>query len=293
MLNAIPLGARFMLLSALAFACMGVCVKFAGASGIPVMEIIAARAVVSLVISYVDVKRKGLPLFGTHRLLLFARGLVGFVSLACVFYALVHLPFAEASVLQYLHPVFTALLALIFLGERPMPATLLCIVLSFAGLMVMVQPDFLFGGDIASYDALAVTIAVAGAFGTGLAYTLVRKLSRLEDPSVIVMYFPMVCLPAAILFYGHEFVMPSGWTWLALLFVGIFTQIGQVTLTKGMQLETASRATSFSYSQVVFAAILGVMIFGEVPGVWTVVGAAMIMLGALANILWKPRKAGL
>jgi drug/metabolite transporter (DMT)-like permease len=277
MLNAIPLGARYMLLSALAFACMGVCVKFAGESGIPVMEIIAARAVVSLVISYVDVKRKGLPLFGTHRLLLFARGLVGFVSLACVFYALVHLPFAEASVLQYLHPVFTALLALIFLGERPTRATLLCIVLSFAGLMVMVQPDFLFGGASVSYD--------------GLAYTLVRKLSRLEDPSVIVMYFPMVCLPAAILFYGHEFVMPSGWTWLALLFVGIFTQVGQVTLTKSMQLETASRATSFSYSQVVFAAILGVIVFGEVPGVWTLFGAAMIMLGALVNILWKPRKA--
>ncbi|MGD9662906.1 MAG: DMT family transporter [Porticoccaceae bacterium] len=276
-----------MLLSALAFAFMGVCVKLAGAQGIPVLEIIAARALVSLVLSYGDVKRKGIPLFGTHRVLLFFRGAVGFAALVGTYYALVHLPFAEATVLQYLHPMFTAVLALLLLNERPTAPTLGCIALSFLGLIVMVRPGFIFGDGAADYDTLAVVLGVAGAFGAGLAYTLVRKLSTLEDPSVIVFYFPLVCLPATILLLGDDMVMPQGWTWLWLLFVGLFTHVGQVTLTRAMQVETASRAGSFSYSQVVFATVLGVWVFAEIPGVWTLAGGLLIMLGALVNILWK------
>lgn len=278
-----------MLVSALAFAFMGMCVKIAGRHGIPVLEIIAARAAVSLVLSYADVRRKGIPLFGQHRVLLFLRGAVGFAALTAVYYALVHLPFAEASVLQYLHPMFTALLALLLLNERPTPATLVCIALSFIGLVVMVRPAFLFGGLSADYNSLAVAVGIAGAFGSGLAYTLVRKLSTLEDPSVIVFYFPLVCLPATLLLLGDNAVMPQGWSWLTLLAVGIFTQVGQITLTRAMQVETASRAGSFSYSQVVFAAIIGVLVFGEIPSLWTVAGAALIMCGALINILWKTK----
>lgn len=276
-----------MLLSAFAFALMGACVKIAGAQGIPVLEIIGARACVSLLLSYGDVKRKGIPLFGTHKLLLALRGLVGFIALICVYYALIHLPFAEASVLQYLHPMFTALLALLLLNERPTLATLACIALSFIGLIVMVRPGFLFGGNSGDYNTLAVFIALAGAFGSGLAYTLVRKLSTLEDPSVIVFYFPLVCLPGTVLLLGDDFVMPRGWMWLTLLMVGVFTQVGQITLTKAMKLETASRAGSFSYAQVVFAAILGIWVFDEIPGQWTIMGSALIILGALVNILWK------
>lgn len=279
-----------MLLSALAFALMGACVKIAGAQGIPVLEIIAARAAVSLVLSYGDVKRKGIKLFGTHKLLLVLRGLVGFIALICVYYALIHLPFAEASVLQYLHPMFTALLALLLLNERPTAATIACIGLSFVGLIVMVRPGFLFGHYSGDYNTIAVAVALLGAFGSGLAYTLVRKLSTLEDPSVIVFYFPLVCLPGTVVLLGDDFVMPTGSMWLTLLLVGVFTQVGQITLTRAMQLETASRAGSFSYAQVVFAAILGIWIFDEIPSQWTIIGSVLIILGALVNILWK-RKA--
>lgn len=281
-----------MLLSALAFALMGASVKFAGQQGIPVLEIIAARALVSLVLSYAHVRRKAIPLFGTHKWLLLARGLVGFVSLIGVYYALVHLPIAEASVLQYLHPMFTALIALLWLKERPTAATLLCIALSFVGLLVMVRPAFLFGGEGAGYDSLAVSIAIAGAFGSGLAYTIVRKLSTLEDPTVIVFYFPLVSLPITLVLLGDDFVMPTGWAWLALLLVGIFTQIGQIALTHAMRVETASRAGSFSYTQVLFAALIGMLAFGEVPGVWTLAGAGLILLGALVNVLWRQPVAG-
>ncbi len=281
-----------MLLSALSFAVMGMCVKIAGRQGIPVLEIIAARALVSLVLSFVAVKRKGVPALGHNKPLLLARGAVGMVALIAVYYAIVHLPFAEATVLQYLHPMFTAVLALVLLRERPATATLLCIALSFFGLLVMVRPGFLFGDFGGDYDTMAVGIAILGSFGSGLAYTIVRKLSATEDPSVIVLYFPLVCLPAALLLLGDDFVMPTGWTWLTLLLVGVFTQCGQIALTLAMGVETASRATSFSYTQVVFAAVIGAVVFGEIPGPWTLVGAALIIGGAMINVLWRPARSG-
>ena len=84
--------------------------------------------------------------------------------------------------------------------------------------------------------------------------------------------------------FWHDFVMPEGITWLYLMGVGIATQIGQVALTKGMQTETASRATSFSYLQVVFAVILGFLFYQEMPDLWTWAGASLILLGAYLNV---------
>lgn len=285
----LPLGARYMILSALGFAVMGACVKLVSARGIPVLEIVAARALVSALISYIDVKRKGISVWGKRKGLLCARGLAGALALVCVYYALVNIPFAEATMLQYLHPMFTAILAIFFLKERLQKSTLLCIVLSFIGLLIIVRPSFLFGGLHADYPTLAIVAAIAGAFGSAVAYVLVRKLNETEDTSVIIFYFPIIALPFSVILLGDDFVMPQGWSWLLLLGVGIATQVGQVGLTKAMKTETASKATSFSYLQVVFAALLGWFVFSEAPVIWTWIGGGLIILGAFLNVFLKDK----
>jgi len=289
-MNFLPLGARYMILSALGFAVMGACVKLVHARGIPVLEIVAARALVSALISYADVKRKKISIWGHRKGLLCARGIAGALALVCVYYALVHIPFAEATMLQYLHPMFTAILAIIFLRERLHSSTLLCIVFSFIGLLIIVHPSFLLGGLQADYSPIAIAAAIAGAFGSAVAYVLVRKLNETEDTSVIIFYFPIVALPFALVLLGSDFVMPQGWSWLLLLGVGVATQVGQVGLTKAMQTETASKATSFSYLQIVFAALLGWLVFSEVPVLWTWVGGGLIVLGAFINVVYKGKK---
>ncbi len=283
--NILPLSARYMIMSALGFAVMGLFVKVAYAQGIPVLEIVAARAFISAVLSYWDVKRKGIPLLGQRKGLLFARGTAGAIALVCVYTALVNMPFAEATVLQYLHPMFTAILAIIFLRERLHLSTSICIVLSFIGLMIIVRPAWLFGEWNAEYSLWAIIAAVAGAFGSAVAYVLVRKLNETEDTSVIIFYFPMIALPLSLIMLGDDIVMPEGWTWLVLLAVGVATQIGQIGLTKAMQTASASQATSFSYLQVVFAMVLGILFFNEIPTIWTVLGAGLILAGAFINVV--------
>ena len=131
--------------------------------------------------------------------------------------------------------------------------------------------------------AEGVIIALLGATGSGAAYTLLRRLSNEEHPSVIILYFPMVCLPATIIFGGHSFIMPSGWDWVLLAAIGVFTQIGQVGLTRGVALTTAGKATAYSYIQVVFASCLGALFLEESLSTSTAIGASLIIAGALIN----------
>jgi len=278
-----------MIVSALAFSVMSLFVKLVGEKGLPVLEIVAARSVVSLVISYISLQRLGISLLGQRRVLLFARGLAGFIALNCVFYALTHLPLAEATVLQYLHPMFTAVLAFVFLKERFSVATLACIVISFIGLLFVVRPDIAFSTLSQPLDEIAVLAALAGAFGSAVAYVLVRSLGKTEHPLVIVFYFPLVSLPFSVLMLWDDFIMPQGTTWFYLLAVGISTQVGQVALTRAMQTETASRATSFAYLQVVFAIILGGVFYQETPNAGTLVGAGFIILAAYLNVIWHSK----
>ena len=279
-----------MVLSALGFALMGACVKVLGTRSFPVLQIIAFRAAISLILSLAIVLRKDIPILGQQRLWLLARGIVGFLALLCVYYSVVHLPLAEATILQYVHPIFTLLIALLFLGERIHSHTVICIALSLAGLVLVAQPGWLAGGQTGTLDPFTVGIALLGALGSGAAYVIVRKLAATEDSSVIILYFPLVCLPATIVLGWPQFVMPSGTDWLYVAGVGAFTQIGQWGLTKGMALQTAGIVSAFSYVQVPFAMILGYFVFNEELNVWVIAGASLILLAAWINTRSRTEK---
>ncbi len=285
----IPIGVRFMVLSAFGFALMSATVKHVSLHGIPVFEIVAARALVSLVISYLDVKRKGISVWGNNKPLLFARGAVGTMALMCVYYSVTTLPLAEATIFQYIHPVFTALLAVFFLKERIQSSTFICIALCLLGVYVMVRPET--GSDAEhALPMFSVMIAILGAFGSSIAYVIVRKLSQTEDSSVIIFYFPLVALPASILLIGDQFVMPDLYLTMMLVLVGVFTQIGQLGLTKAMQTQEAGKASAYSYVQIIFSVVLGIVFFGELPSAWTYLGGALIVTGALINVFGQHLK---
>lgn len=283
-INSFPVGARYMVLSALGFALMTTCVKMASGYDIPLFEIVAVRAFVSLVISYLDIKRKGIALLGNNKPLLFARGAVGAFALICVYYAVTTLPLAESTILQYLHPVFTALLALFFLKEKAQPSTIACIVFCISGLIFIVKPSFLFGTVNSELPEFSVVMAILGAFCSAIAYVIVKKLSRSEDSSVIIFYFPFIALPVSLILLGKDAVLPDFWVACLLILIGIFTQIGQYGLTKAMQTEEAGKATAYAYIQIVFSIILGWICFNEIPSAWTWLGGSFIVIGALMNM---------
>ncbi|MCW8995394.1 MAG: DMT family transporter, partial [Psychromonas sp.] len=202
------------------------------------------------------------------------------------YYAVTTLPLAEATLLQYLHPLFTAILALLFLKENIQRSTMTCIILSILGLFIMIQPNFLHDGSM-HYSWLSIGAGVLGAFGSALAYVIVKQLTRSDDSSVIIFYFPIIALPISLFLLGGDFVIPSLTVSGLLILVGIFTQIGQIGLTKALHSADANKATAYAYVQVIFSVFIGWAYFSEIPASTTLIGGALIMSGALINVLWK------
>ena len=289
--ESVPMSVWFMLLSALGFALMSACVKEVSSLGIPVLEIVAARAIVSGIISYADIKRKKIAVWGNNKPLLIARGVVGAFTLMFVYYAVTTLPLAEATVLQYLHPVFTAVLALFFLKEVIQRSTLTCIIISLIGLFIIIQPNL----QVASsqldtgveYPWISIASGILGALGSAIAYVLVKKLTVTDDSSVIIFYFPLVAFPISIILLGNDFVMPTPPAIGLLVLIGIFTQMGQVGLTKAFSCDDANKASAYAYVQILFSVFIGWAYFSEVPVITTLIGGGLIMVGALINVLWK------
>ncbi len=264
-----------MVLSALAFSLMVVGVKQVG-ERIPLGEVVLVRGLVSLALSLAMVRRQGVNPWGRRRGLLLLRGLVGSAALFCVYAAVVHLPLAAATVLQYLYPTFTALLAWLLLGEPLGSRVLLAMGLGWLGVLLVAQP-----AANAALPMVWVLVAVAGALLTALAYVSVRRLAESEHPAVIILYFPLVAIPMSLPLVLLDPVLPTPLELLWLVGVGVFTQVGQVGLTRGLSRLPAARATAISYVQVGFAGLWGWWIFGETIDLPTSAGALLILTATL------------
>ena len=273
-------GMRYMLAAALAFSVMSLMVRYAGRS-LPSQEMVVARAVFSLVVTSWFLIQHRISPWGNNRKLLVARGIIGYAGLAAFYYALVHMPLAEATVIQYTNPIFAALLAAHFLGENMRRREIVLVVLCIIGLLLIAKPSFLFGGG-ASLSPWVVAVGMIGAIGSGTAYVLVRKLSETEHVMVIVFYFSMASTICAIPMAVPGAVWPSPLGWLLLLGIAVTTQVAQVCLTHGLKREKAGKATAIAYTQIVFAALWGALFFHELPDTYTIAGTLLIVGSTVA-----------
>lgn len=207
-----------LILCALAFSLMTVCVKHLGGA-LPVAEIVFVRSLISIAITLAMLRRVQVSPWGQQRSLLLVRGLLGTTALLFFFEALARLPLAAATLLQYTYPTLTAISAWLLLGEPIRRRIGLAVLLGWLGVMLVVQPDWI-GSSVAGLPAMAVVIGLGGALLTALAYVSVRQLSAHEHPLVIVFYFPFVSVPATLpFFWGSRFgqrpCSGSGcWAWV-------------------------------------------------------------------------------
>ena len=270
----VPRGVLYMAASALGFSAMSMLVKLASPR-VPVGEIVLARAVVTLVVSYIMVVRAGLYPWGKERGKLVLRGFLGFGGLAGYYGALSLLPIADATTLQQVVPLLTAFLGWWLLKERIGWGTAFALACAVAGVLVIVHPS---GAGI---DPRGVAIALGAAVCSSFAYITVRTLAKTEHPLVIVFYFPLVATPLAIPWAAAEWVTPSWIDVLLLVAIGLTTQVGQVFLTLALAAERVSRATVVGYLQIVFAIGWQMVIFDQPPTIATLAGAALIIGGTV------------
>jgi drug/metabolite transporter (DMT)-like permease len=119
----------------------------------------------------------------------------------------------------------------------------------------------------------------------------VRRATRTDHALVIIFYFPLVAVPATVPFAIRTWVWPDLRGWLLLLGLGVATQLGQLFLTHGLARVPAGRATTVGYVQIVFAALLGFVAFGDVPGLSTALGAVLIVAAMVVLLRRRVRSS--
>ncbi|WBA41517.1 DMT family transporter [Hymenobacter canadensis] len=278
-------GVRYMLLSTLAFALLNVCVKML--PHLPPLEIIFFRSVLSLALSYGALRQLRVRPWGEPgtRFYLVSRGATGALGLALYFYTLQVLPLASAVTLQYLAPIFTAILGIFLVKEQVRPWQWVFFLVSFAGVVVVKGVD-------TRIAPLYLALSVASGLCAGLAYNAIRRLGNRAHPLVTVLYSQLVVLPFCAAYCLLRWTTPVGWhDWGLLLLIGLLTQVSQVYKTKAYQAGSLASISSLDYLGLVYALGLGYTFFGETFGLPSYLGMALVLLGVALNAAYAYRQA--
>ena len=277
--------AAFVVASAFMFALTGATVKAASVH-LPHTEVVFFRSFLGLVALIPWLLRAGLSGLATQRpgLHLF-RGAAGLSAMYCFFYALAHLELATAVLLNYSAPLFIPFIAALWLRE-PVPALLRwAIPMGFVGIVLILKPGW---GVLEPAALLGVAAGVLAA----AAFVTIRRLHDTEPTTRIVFYFGVISTIGSALPLFWTWETPEPAVWLLLAGMGMAATGGQLLLTQAYSLAPAAQVGPFTYTVVIFSAVLGWAVWGEVPGWLSAAGAALVILAGMLAIKERGAKAG-
>ncbi len=280
-------GIIYIVVAAFGFSVMSLFVKLAG--DLPAFQKAFFRNFIALIFITVMMLRENIGFAPKKENIpgLLGRSLCGTLGLLCNFYALGTLNLSDANMLNKLSPFFAIIFSIFLLREKPTAAQVLGVAVAFGGSLLIIKPGF---ADAQLIPALA---GVLGGLGAGAAYTFVRKLGKKgENSKRIVFYFSafscLFCLPFLIVRYKSMTFLQT----LYLIFAGTFACVGQLGITKAYLCAPAKEISVYDYTQVIFAALLGFFVFGDLPDIWSVLGYILICGAGVAMFFYNKRKEG-
>ena len=268
-------GILFIILAGFFFASMSFFVRLSG--DLPTMEKAFFRnAVAVLVAAFMLARTKeGFHVQKGSWPDLLMRSFCGTVGLICNFYAVDHMNIADANILNKLSPFFAILMSYFILKEKANKVEWACVVVAFIGAVFVVKPAF-------NMQFVNAMIGVIGGLGAGIAYTFVRKLGKKgERGPIIVMVFSTFSCLCTLPFLIVEFQPMKAVQLLCLLMAGVSAAGGQIFITKAYTKAPAKEISVFDYTQVLFAALLGFVFFGQIPDWMSLVGYLIIIGSAI------------
>ena len=278
-------GIFFILLSALGFSIMNLCVTLAG--DLPTFQKALFRNAGAMIVSFFLFLRSGdkLDLKPSDLGLLLMRALFGSVGLFANFYALDHMMISDASMLNKLAPFFTLLLSALFLKEKTNIRQYLFVALAFIGVLFIVKPTMEFTQSMG-----ASIVGVIGGFGAGAAYACVRGLGKRGMPSSqIVLGFSVVSTLIAIPFVINNHAPMSIYQICLLSLAAIGATVGQFGITWAYKAAPSKEISIFDYFTVIFSALWGFIFLSQVPDIYSLFGYLIIFTSALLMFFYNKR----
>jgi drug/metabolite transporter (DMT)-like permease len=280
-------GIAFVVAATVLFVVMNGAVKHLSHS-LPTVELIWARTLVHLLFvgALFAPARGGWPLLATRRpAIQVSRSLLLLVSTSFFFSAIGHVPLADATAVSFTSPFVVAILAARVLRERVTREHWISIAVGFVGALIVIRPT-----------GAGTTPALLLVLGSACCYALYQVLTRrvvgIDSAETSVTYSALVgtlVLSALVPFVWRT---PQGAVqWLMLGTLGLLGGLGHYCVARALLWGPASVVAPFHYVQLVWAAVLGYLVFGDVPSAWTWVGAAIIVVSGLA-LAWHETRAG-
>lgn len=263
----------FMLLSGLGYALMNISVKLSG--DIPPLEKVLFRNIVCAVIAAILILKTNGTFIGIkkNRKFLMGRAIIGTFGTWCNFYAIDHLMVADASMLNQMSPFFVMIFCFIFLKEKLKPVHIICILVALFGVWLISEPKF-------NSTFIPYLSGIFCAIFDAAAYTFIRAMKSGEHDYTIVFVFSTTAVIMTFPFVIFQFKMFNLQELFWLLLTGVFAAIGQFALTFAYEAVAAKEVSIFGYSQVIFTAIIGFFLFGNIPNDIAIVGYILILLAA-------------
>jgi drug/metabolite transporter (DMT)-like permease len=272
-------------------------VKWCSGRGVPVLEIIFFRSAFAFipVLAYVW-RTSGFAVLKTRRPIgHLTRSMVGLAGMVCGFTAVGLLPLTQSTAISFSAPLFMTALSALVLREHVGPHRWAAVAVGFVGVLIMVHPD------PAHLVSVGTLFALAAAVGTAGAMTAIREIGRTEPGPTIVFYFTLAgdrpgqgekeddggagaVLGLASLPFG--WVIPDAATLALLIGAGLIGGIGQLFLTEALRRAPVAVVAPFDYTQLVWASLLGFLVWGETPKLATLIGA-LVVAGSGVYILYR------
>lgn len=266
------------LFAAVGFSLMTFFVRISG--DLPTMQKAFFRNAFAAVVAIVLLIKegRGIEIKKGNRLDIFCRCLFGTSGLICNFYAIDRLGIADANMLNKLSPFFAILISIPLLKEVPSKVDIITTIIAFIGALFIIRPS----GNAETVPAL---LGLYGGFGAGTAYAFVRKLGKKgERTPIIVMCFSVFsCLvtgPFLVLNY-HPMTIRQ---FACLMLAGVGASVGQFSITTAYKYAPAKEISVFDYTQVIFAAVWGMLFLDEVPVPLSIIGYVIII--GMAVVRW-------
>lgn len=281
MKNIFSQGVRLSFGAILFFSLMNICAKSLGSFS--AYQLAFMRSVLVMLFCFSWLYQQKIDLKGKKPLILFLRGVFGSFALITFMMTLQQMPLATASMLQYISPIFTAILAYYILNEKLHS-------LQWIFLLVCLLGVFIIKGVDTRIAWSGVGLGLFSSFCAGLAYVSIRKLNNEENSVLVVFYFALVTslLSGFLMFFsGEKWQIPQKIDWLYIIGMGIFTQFGQTLMTMAYQVEDASIVASVNYTGVIFGFVLGWFLFNEGFDLYTLAGMCIVMAGIILNVTFK------
>lgn len=286
MINKKYKGIFYIVLSAFFFALMSMFIRLSG--DIPSFQKAFFRNFVALIMAFaimiknhekIKIKKENLKYLSM-------RAICGTVGIICNFYAVDHLNLADASMLNKMSPFFAIIFSFFLLKEKISPVQAIIVAGAFIGSLFIVKPS----AQILSSPASL--IGLIGGMGAGTAYTFVRILGqRGENKSFIVLFFSafscLVFLPFLIFSYQEMNFKQFAF----LILAGASACGGQFSVTSAYCYAPAREISVYDYSQLIFATILGFIVFGQIPDLSSIIGYIIIILMAVLMFFYNNKKS--